>query len=331
MGKTKPFEQVIADLENKFSSDCDFSLITKENYIDTLHLVPIICKRCGETYFRTPKALIRRGTHCCHRPIKFTLSYFFERLTETQKEKYDYSLVEEIVNSKVKIPIICKKCNNVFYQSPAEHLNGANCPNCWAKQKPQFGKRKKIYGVGIFDVDYAQNVDEITQIAYKHWKNMLNRCYSKNYQNNRTTYANCKVDERWHKFSCFKEWFVIHYKEGYALDKDLLSGINKVYSPQTCCFVPQEINAMIVTRQHHCSRFGKGVSITKEGKYAAFITKYGKTYNLGHYNTQEEAFNAYRKSKIVYVREIADKYFQKGEIEEYVYEALYKYEPKIKD
>ena len=121
MGKIKPLEQVIADLEKKCGDDCDFSLVNKENYVDTHHEILVKCKHCGKVYPqispstgktlypRTPHELMRRGGHLCKRPTKITLEYFFEHLTEEQKEKYDYSLVKEIVNGSTKIKIICKR------------------------------------------------------------------------------------------------------------------------------------------------------------------------------------------------------------------------------
>ena len=252
----KPLEKVIIDLEKKCGDDCDFSLVNKDNYIDTHHLITVICKHCGEAYKRTPHDLITKGGHLCKR-------------------------------------LVC--------------------------------------GVGDLDIDYAYNVDEITKKAYDHWGNMLMRCYSDAYQKRNPNYIGCTVDERWHKFSVFLEWFKENYIDGYALDKDLLIPSNKCYSPETCCFLPPKLNTMIVTRHRKTNRFGKGVSITPKGRYIAFLNRYNKTYNLGHFDTIEEAFNAYKQGKIAYVREVADSYYKDGKITKEVYDALYRYEPKFKD
>ena len=260
-----------------------------------------------------------------------TLEEFIADAIKKHGDKYDYSLIKEYVNNKTPVPIKCNRCGEVFWQKPNAHLNGNNCPYCWAKKKPQFGKRKPLYGIGILDINTALNEDEITEIAYKHWQNMFERCYSKSYQKHNTSYIGCVVDERWHKFSAFKEWFEKNYKKGYVLDKDILGKGAKTYSPEMCCMIPQSINAIIVTRTKKRNRFGKGISITPQGKYIAFLRKYNKTHNLGHFDTIEEAFEAFKKGKMEYVKEVADTYYKEGKITKEVYDALYKYEPKFED
>lgn len=59
---------------------------------------------------------------------------------------------------------------------------------------------------------------------------------------NKPTYEGCTVCDEWLYFSNFKKWFDENYIEGFQLDKDIIIRGNKVYSPQTCCFVPKEIN-----------------------------------------------------------------------------------------
>lgn len=329
---TKNLEQVKEDFRKRKGDEYDYSLITEENYIDTHHNVQIICKKCGKVFPQTPHDHLRHGCPYCGGTKKLTLEEFVGKAKLKWGDAFDYSNIKEYINSKTPVEIKCNRCGGVFPQTPNGHLTGdGKCPLCWQKQTPQFGKRKLIYGIGEFDVDYAYNVDKTTQTAYAHWRNMLMRCYSEAYQNRNPNYIGCTVDERWHKFSVFLEWFKENYIDGYALDKDLLIPSNKCYSPETCCFLPPKINTMIVARHRKTNRFGKGVSITPKGKYVAFLNRYNKTYNLGHFDTIEEAFNAYKKGKIAYVREVADAYYKEGKITKEVYDALYRYEPKFKD
>ena len=329
---TKTLEQVKEDFRKRKGDEYDYSLITEENYIDTHHNVQIICKKCGRVFPQTPHAHLRHGCPYCGGTKKYTLKEFVEKAKSKWGDAFDYSYIKEYINGKTPVKIKCNRCGEFFLQTPNGHLTGeGKCPLCWQKQTPQFGKRKLIFGVATLDIDFASNADEITNKAYNAWYNMLQRCYYKKYQESHPTYKECKVCDEWLLFSIFLSWFKDNYIDGYVIDKDLLVSGNKVYSKDTCCMIPSEINAMIVTRQRKRGRFGKGISITPKGKYVAFVTKYNKTYNFGHFDTIEEAFNAYKQGKIAYVREVADAYYKEGKITKEVYDALYRYEPKFKD
>ena len=66
-------------------------------------------------------------------------------------------------------------------------------------------------------------------------------------------------------------------------------------------------------------------------KYQAHIHKYGKLEFLGTFDSVGEAFNAYKYAKEQYIKELAEKYFQEGKINERVYNALMRYEVEITD
>lgn len=75
---------------------------------------------------------------------------------------------------------------------------------------------------------------------------MLNRCCSGKLHKRESTYINCKVCDEWLNFQNFSEWFKNNYYEvegqRMELDKDILNKGNKIYSPNTCIFVPHNIN-----------------------------------------------------------------------------------------
>ena len=74
---------------------------------------------------------------------------------------------------------------------------------------------------------------------------MFERCYSESYLKTRPSYRGCEVHEEWFKFSAFLEWCEKSAWEGRALDKDILIAGNKVYSSDTCLFVPTYINSLL--------------------------------------------------------------------------------------
>lgn len=93
---------------------------------------------------------------------------------------------------------------------------------------------------------------------------MLTRCYNHKSLKKNPSYIGCSVCDEWLTYSNFKRWYedpINGYREGYHLDKDILVKGNKVYSPETCCFVPHSINCLLLTRQRKRGALPIGVTI----------------------------------------------------------------------
>lgn len=133
---------------------------------------------------------------------------------------------------------------------------------------------------------------------YKTWKAMHERCGAK-VQDRSPSYIGCKVCDEWYKASNFKQWYDEHYNGGH-LDKDLL-GDGKLYSPETCCFVPQWLNNLLYNRCESRTRdLPQGVSRYRT-HYRAQTSIDGKRKKIGTFKTPEDAFKAYAAAKRVYV------------------------------
>ena len=170
--------------------------------------------------------------------------------------------------------------------------------------------------------------------AYTCWRNMIQRCYSKRMHDKHPTYINCEVCKDWHCFVEFEKWFNENYKKGWCLDKDILKKGNQIYSPETCCFVPNEINTLFTKRQNHRGNTPIGVIYCKERRgfkecYKVLFTKGSKKTYIGCFKTAEDAFQAYKKSKEDWIKELANKYRDK--LDKHVYNALIEYEVNIND
>lgn len=171
--------------------------------------------------------------------------------------------------------------------------------------------------------------------AYTKWNNMLVRCFNAKYHEKQPTYASCTICDEWLDFNNFVEWFEDPkngYRDGYQLDKDLLGGNSKHYSPETCCFVPQTVNAML-TRGAKIRGKVKSIGVTLKGnKYIArcnFGHKEAKA--VGIFDNEQEAFEAYRKAKKSYMEQLANNLYANGEITDRVYNGLLNYEIKQYD
>ena len=191
-----------------------------------------------------------------------------------------------------------------------------------------------VYSVGILGSKYPSKVNGRNTKEYDLWYSMLQRCYSDKSKKKRPTYEGCEVSNKFKSYEYFYEW--CHNQigfgvEGWHLDKDLLVKGNKVYSEDSCVFLPSEINMVLV--KHTPSRGKHPIGVSWYSKSKTFIAQVnknkGKPENLGYFNTEIEAFNAYKQAKESFIKEQAEKW--KGQIDERAYEALMKYEVEITD
>ena len=148
------------------------------------------------------------------------------------------------------------------------------------------------------------------------------------------TYEGCKVGDKFKSYEYFYEW--CHSQigfgvDGWHLDKDLLVKGNKVYSEDTCVFIPTEINSLLVKRENMRGKYLIGVSWCKTNKaFKAQVNKNkGMQEYLGSFNTELEAFNAYKQAKESFIKEQANKW--KSQIDIRAYNALMNYRVEITD
>lgn len=266
----------------------------------------------------------------CFMPKILTQKEFEKRVISIHGDKYDYSKVV-YVNDNTNVVIVCKKCGIAFPQRPRHHLEGTGCPKCARERQINKGNKKtRTIKSNIGVVDFPENVAHLR--SYHVWREIIRRCYDEKYRKRYQTYQDVKICKEWMSFSLFKKWFDENYIDGYVLDKDIISGKkNKIYSPETCCFVPPSLNSLLTRRNKLRGAYPIGVYRQKNGTFSASIRKYGKSVHLGIYKTIEEAFEAYKQAKETYIKEVAQSYFDKGEITERVYDALMKYEVEITD
>jgi len=162
-----------------------------------------------------------------------------------------------------------------------------------------------VYGIGYYGVGkYKARVNKKDTIPYILWSAMLLRAYSKKYRHLYPTYKDVKVYEEWHNFQVFAEWFYTesNYQEGWHLDKDLLSGESKIYSPTTCIFIPRELNCFMTNVKVTNTSGYTGVRWHKrdliwEAQIKSVETD--KIVYLGRFNTAEKASVAYEAMRTI--------------------------------
>lgn len=101
-----------------------------------------------------------------------------------------------------------------------------------------------VYGVGFVGCgDHSPTQKGKASKAYTTWNGMLERCYA-NLPNRDLSYKDCVVCNDWHNFQNFADWFFDNYIDGYHIDKDIARSGSKMYSPETCSFVPPLTNIL---------------------------------------------------------------------------------------
>ena len=114
------------------------------------------------------------------------------------------------------------------------------------------------------------------------------------------------------------------------MDKDILIKGNKIYSLETVCFVPNEINKLLINSKKTRGCVPVGLSVIKaSGKIQVRVSKNGKNVFLGKFNNIEDAFAKYKTEKEKHIKLVAEKW--KGVISRKVYDALISYEVTVND
>ena len=191
-------------------------------------------------------------------------------------------------------------------------------------------KNKLVCGHGINDYDGAMSISGRDIPSYTHWHSMLGRCYDPKCQAKYPTYIGCTVCQEWLLFSNFKKFYDENYKEGFVLDKDILKIGNKVYSPETCRFVPVYLNSLLIDSGAIRGDLPLGVSSLKPSiKSHRINITYRARCSNGYrkpitkiFKTVEEAQEWYSITKKSIVKEQAIRAFLDNAIKTDVYLAL---------
>jgi hypothetical protein len=137
--------------------------------------VSIICPDHG-LFSQAPDGHLN-GTGCpkCSGVHRYSTKEWIEEAKKIHGDKYDYTKVEYVKNS-FKICIVCKQ-HGEFWQTPANHIKGKNCPKCsghFMDKNFFIEKAKQFYkdnsGNSLYDyslVDYIDTSTHVTIICHK--------------------------------------------------------------------------------------------------------------------------------------------------------------------
>lgn len=196
-----------------------------------------------------------------------------------------------------------------------------------------------VCGVGMVGVKYKAAIGRNAIKEYEAWRGMIRRCFDKKTKEKGFAYKDVTCCKEWLNYENFYEW--LHSQEnfdkwynddGFDVDKDILVKGNKIYSPDTCCLVPQNVNKLFIKNNE--SRGNLPIGVTKYfNKFKAYCVNpfTGLWEYLGLHSSIIKAFEAYKIKKESYIKKMAQTEFSLGNITKRCYDAMMNYEVEITD
>lgn len=147
------------------------------------------------------------------------------------------------------------------------------------------------------------------------WCGIRSRTLNDNFKQKHKSYLNCTLCPEWMCLQNFCDWADSTYPKefpdvAWEIDKDLLSN-SGVYSPETCCWLPKEINLFLSKKSE------KGI-YEKEGKrgssFALFVREGTEVYKekkghyIGSYPTYADAVAKWKEVKQNRLNALIEKY-----------------------
>lgn len=136
MGKHVTQEDYIEKVKKVHGDTYDLSKIV---YKGTKEKITVICRVHGEFTISAGHFLAGQGCPVC-RYIKSAngrrrnMKELVEQARKVHGDKYDYSMITEYKNDRIKYPIVCPE-HGVFYQTFNNHIKGEQgCPYCGRKK-----------------------------------------------------------------------------------------------------------------------------------------------------------------------------------------------------
>lgn len=185
---------------------------------------------------------------------------------------------------------------------------------------------KTAYGVGFIGIGKYNS----KHISYPVWFNMIKRCYKDMRSYDDKSYFDCTVNEEWHNFQNFADWYEENkYEcgERLTIDKDIKKHGNREYSKDNCMLLPEKLNLLFIKEKSRRGDLPIGVYYQKDrNRYVAMCSKERKSHYIGSYKTPNEAFTKYKDYKEDYIKQKLREYINVLPINIYHYIEEYKIE-----
>lgn len=247
------------------------------------------------------------------------------RVRNRAKQKYEGMVVETKGFGKCIVKEYIDSCNILVQFEDGTEVTVSN--GQVLKGSIKNPNMPFVSGVGFLGQGDYSNKDNPE--CYKYWNGILERSYCPKFHAKKPTYADCSVVVEWHNFQNFASWFYTQVKEeGWELDKDLLVKGNRIYGPDTCCFVPRALNILILHRKQAGSDLSLPIGVHESPNKGRYIStckdENGKNVSLGFSGSVEETAMKYKMFKEQVIKKVAERWKQR--IDPRLYQSLMNWE-----
>lgn len=159
------------------------------------------------------------------------------------------------------------------------------------------------------------NYEILHSLSGERWRGIEKRCKVGSYeQKKHPNYIG--TQNKFEGFQEFVEWSrkEVGYQElevngnSWCIDKDILGDGSKIYSSETCLFIPNRVNVFLTLRTRFRGEYPLGVTWKKaNNKFESQLTYNGRQY-LGLFVDPMDAHREWQKAKIRAGREIAEEF-----------------------
>lgn len=252
-------------------------------------------------------------------------------ITNTNSQGYTMKVVEYIDNRNVIVEF-----QDEFHEQVKSTWNNFKKGNIKNHYAPF------VCGVGIVGTKCPVTIDGKATKEYVSWSSMITRCFTKSFVNGENYYYKYEDVEICNEWLCYEKYYEwLHSQENFdkwilmdkgAVDKDIIVKGNKIYSPETCCLVPNYINALFLKSDRTRGKYPIGVTYkTRDNVFEVQCRLNGKETYLGRRSTPEQGFLLYKEYKESYIKQVAQEEYDKGNITKRCYDAMINYEVEITD
>lgn len=172
---------------------------------------------------------------------------------------------------------------------------------------------------------------------YDMYRDLVRRIITPNGKNEVDCYLEVSLDERWNTYEKFLDWVFgdpdNNFHWFYQIDKDLLDQRSKVYGPDTCIFLPQQLNKALSIGKNINTSIAQGVHKMNKSREtsnpyrsAILISFLNIRHQFRSTMSESESFLKYAAAKHYILKVYADIYYKEKYINLKVKNAIYKYD-----